>query len=168
VAYNRGDSDGEGTRWSDEDHATMLRLWTDGFSARYIGDLIGRTRNAVLGYIHRRNINKGIRRAPLAPKVRAPKELGSNRIRLSQVPKTKPQPKDGLTVLALPTVQREYTGARPWITRQAFECKFPVSGAGADTFSCCKPTRLLYGYCEEHEARMYAPKKPRVQVPRGV
>ena len=154
--------------WSDEDHATTLQLWTEGYSARYIGDLIGRTLNAVLGYIHRNNINKGIRRAPLAPKVRAPKELDGNRIRLSQVPKTKPQPKGGLTVLAMPQPRREYTGARPWITRQPFECKFPVSGAGADTFSCCKPTALLYGYCKEHKAVMYVPQKPRIQVPRGV
>ena len=154
--------------WSDADLATLRRLWLEGYTSRAIGDVLGRTRNAVLGCVHRHNMNDRVRATPQKPVDTAPKELSGNRIRLSQVPKTKPQPKSGLTVLAMPTVKREYTGARPWITRQSFECKFPVSGIGADTFSCCKPTKLLYGYCEEHNAVMYLPQKPRIRVPRGV
>jgi len=146
--------------WSDADLATLRELWLEGHSSRAIGDVLGRTRNAVLGCVHRNGINKDARAIPKRPVNMTPKP-----------PKPEPPPKEAAeqpTVLAMPTVQREYTGARPWITRQSFECKFPVSGAGADTFSCCKPTKLLYGYCEEHNAVMYLPQMARIRVPRGV
>jgi hypothetical protein len=146
--------------WSDADLATLRRLWLEGYTSRAIGDVLGRTRNAVLGCVHRHNMNDRVRATPQKPINMAPKP-----------PKPKAPPKKSSEqppVLAMPTVKREYTGARPWITRQSFECKFPVSGAGADTMSCCKPTRLLYGYCKEHEAVVYLPQKARIRVPRGV
>ena len=146
--------------WSDADLATLRRLWLEGYTSRAIGDVLGRTRNAVLGCVHRHNMNDRVRATPQKPINMAPKP-----------PKPKAPPKklsEQPPVLVMPTVKREYTGARPWITRQPFECKFPVSGIGADTFSCCKPTRLLYGYCKEHEAVVYLPQKARIRVPRGV
>ena len=146
--------------WSDADLVTLRRLWLEGHSSRAIGDVLGRTRNAVLGCVHRHKMNDRVRATPKKPLNMAPKP-----------PKPEPPPKEAAeqpTVLAMPQPRRDYDGPRPWVTRRAFECLFPVSGAGADTFSCCKPTTLLYGYCKEHEARMYAPTKARVRVPRGV
>lgn len=43
------------------------------------------------------------------------------------------------------------TTPRPWLTRGASECAWPVKGSGADTFSCCAPvTHLTKPYCDRH------------------
>ncbi|MBP7704171.1 MAG: hypothetical protein KA105_02660 [Caulobacter sp.] len=45
---------------------------------------------------------------------------------------------------------------RPWITRRAGECAFPVDGEGADTRSCCNATGVG-AYCAGHDELMRDP-----------
>lgn len=42
-----------GKDWSDKDLTKLKTMWTDGESAKTIGAALGRTRNAVLGIVHR-------------------------------------------------------------------------------------------------------------------
>ena len=43
---------------------------------------------------------------------------------------------------------------RPWLSRVAGECAFPVDGEGWTTRSCCNPCGGR-GYCAAHLARMF-------------
>ncbi len=45
---------------------------------------------------------------------------------------------------------------RPWLTRAAGECAFPVDGEGWTTRACCNP-RAGGAYCAAHRARMFRP-----------
>lgn len=156
MSYSGGEvGSGSGSLWSDSDVRTLRKMWAAGATARVVGEAVGRSRNAVLGYLHRNGLNgvgravpKVARAAPVAP---APKVKAERAPVLEIVPEREP-----------------YTGARVWTTRRGYECQFPVSGEGADTFSCCKPINEVQGYCAEHRKRMYAPMKPRIRVPRGV
>ena len=148
---------GSGSIWSPEENRTVREMWARGCAAREIGELLGRTRNAVLNYIHRHSINAGARIVPTV--VRSPP--------VKREPQPKAAPKLLMWQPPKPT-RREYEGPRPWLQRQSFECAYPVDGEGADTRSCCKPIKLLSGYCAEHRARMYSAYKPRIRVPRGV
>ena len=156
MSYSGGEvGSGSGSLWSDSDVRTLRKMWAAGATARAVGEAIGRSRNAVLGYLHRNSLSSVARVTPAvarAAKVAPPPTIKAERtLALEIVPEREP-----------------YTGARVWSTRRGYECQFPVSGAGADTFSCCKPTNEVQGYCAEHRKRMYAPMKPRLRVPRGV
>ncbi len=51
----------------------------------------------------------------------------------------------------------EIAGApRPWLTRFAGECAFPVDGEGWTTRACCNPCAGAV-YCPAHLARMFRP-----------
>lgn len=149
---------GAGSLWSDEDTRTMREMWKAGATARMIGNALGRSRNAVLGHIHRKGYNHMARAVPQAPVVRTPI------VREPTPVKTKAESVPGLQ--AAP--EREpYSGPRLWLTRRSYECQFPVSGDGADIMSCCKPIKTFHGYCKACSKRMYVPRKPRVRAPRA-
>src|SRR5579875_4114545 len=48
---------------------------------------------------------------------------------------------------------------RPWLTRKAGECAFPVLGEGEDVLSCCRPA-TDGPYCAAHRAKMKGPPAP--------
>jgi hypothetical protein len=50
-------------------------------------------------------------------------------------------------------------GSRPrsWLSREPFECAFPVGGEGAAMLACCLPRRSGGPYCARHHAIAYRP-----------
>jgi len=52
---------------------------------------------------------------------------------------------------------------RPWLTREAGECAFPVGGEGKWTLACCNPCRSG-SYCPPHTAIMRGPKLSCVSI----
>lgn len=46
--------------WTEEEKATLLELWREGLAARQIGVKMGRTKNAILGMLHRIRGDKGV------------------------------------------------------------------------------------------------------------
>lgn len=62
---------------------------------------------------------------------------------------------DGAALSALDPL----AGARPWLTRQAGECAFPVGGAGTSLRACCAPCGAA-SYCAAHAVRMRGPPAP--------
>ena len=48
---------------------------------------------------------------------------------------------------------------RPWLTRRAGECAFPIGGEEAKTRSCCNPCGHAT-YCAAHRALMRGPQAP--------
>lgn len=140
-------------QWTDAELTTAEQMWKKGHSANEIGHALKRTRSAVLGVLRRNGIDSNSRTVGAKPPrlkagVAAPKPIKIN-------PKMeKPAP-----VPAAPA--RVFEGAKLWTLRKTFECQFPVSGQGADTFSCCAPISTMYGYCKAHRKRMYDTPRPR-------
>lgn len=156
MSYSGGEvGSGSGSLWSDSDVRTLRKMWAAGATARVVGEAIGRSRNAVLGYLHRNSLSSVARVTPTV--ARPGKVAPAPKVKAERAP-----------VLEIVPEREPYTGSRVWSTRRGYECQFPVSDEGADTFSCCKPTNEVQGYCAEHRKRMYAPQKPRIRVPRGV
>ncbi len=57
----------------------------------------------------------------------------------------------------------EFCAPRPWLSRRAGECAFPVDGEGALTRSCCSPAGDC-GYCAYHLALMRLPAPPMAEI----
>jgi hypothetical protein len=140
----------ETVRWTTDEELMARWMWLNNHTGTEIGKAIGRTRSSVLGFLNRNNLNTAAR--ALHKKQQAEKQ--PERVRL---PVAEGAPTMG-EVLSLPPPDRgPYTGPRVWTTRLLFECQFPVSGDGADTFSCCEPIKTAFGYCPAHRKRMYSP-----------
>ena len=136
--------------WSDEDKATVERLWRMGHSATEIGRVLGRTRCSVLGAASRMNLLKNQQRVQVSVRVRSskPKEQASKAVARTSVPEVAdPAP----PVKSFPVT---HSRARPWLQRRFNECAYPVSGYGDAVLSCCAPVSKGY-YCKAHRKVMY-------------
>lgn len=123
---------------------------TKQYSMTEIAKMMGTTRNAVAGRIHRTG---------LVCRSHVVAQQDQRRIR--------PVPLDNPTEKwfreRIPTVSEP----KPWLEREFGECAFPVETDG-NTQSCCKPVswRTVHGkvvvrnYCEDHCAIMYENWKP--------
>lgn len=168
-----------GKLWTDERAARAKELWIAGQSASQIARELGITRNAVIGKVHRLGLKRDIpqRSYPRVPssyrkgaaalaaakaKTFVEKERRVIREKTIVNPlRLTPQPP------APPSPVIDVTQARDWRTRRFGECAFPVGGEGADTLSCCLPTKDGATYCKGHRAIMYAPSKANERLKRG-
>ena len=152
-------------QWSEETRAEAIRQWELGKSATEIAEALGGyTRNAVIGLIHRARAKGEIVRADPKPEKRVSRE----KVQKAR-PGTHQRPTAALVASASgyspvpvpPTPERtvpyDPTTARLWTSRRFGECAYPVSGDGADTLSCCSPTKGKT-YCAHHRAIMYRPQ----------
>lgn len=165
--------------WTDEIVTRALEMWTAGQSGGEIADELTKagqdiTRSAVLGKLHRIGAMKPgmVRRATHpktnnALKVFKPakpaklKPVANAFARGFQRPKLKLVVAGNGTVIVVPppvrdprTQYREVASTvavepRVWTSRKFGECAFPVDGEGADTRSCCNPTKGQT-YCATH------------------
>lgn len=151
----------------------VRKLWEQGRTTSQAAAELGITRNAVAGIIHRHEISRDAA-VNAANHLRAVRENGrkSGNFALGRLPSVKRtrKPRDpsaqkpaaykigvtGHVYTMPPTVDLpRFTGAtlgstpKPWTERLSGECTWPVSGEGADTFSCCAPV-VQGGWCEEH------------------
>ena len=165
--------------WTDETVTRTLEMWIAGKSGTDIANVLtaeGReiTRSAVLGKLHRIGAMK-----PDATRRKATPPQTNNAVKVARVPKPeKPilapsyargfkRPKlklvvagNGALLVIPPPVHepraygREVDASvaiapRVWTSRKFGECAFPVDGEGADTRSCCNPTKGAT-YCTTH------------------
>jgi hypothetical protein len=130
--------------WTPDEDRLAKEMAEQGRSSREIGKVLGRSRNAILGRFHRLGVK-------WEGKWAKPKQLVVD-------PKAEPAPSP-------PAVFNiaDYPPNRPWLERRRGECAFPVTGAGADTVSCCARTEGKGAdvYCAQHREVMYVPKPPR-------
>jgi hypothetical protein len=49
------------------------------------------------------------------------------------------------------------TEPRPWLSREAGECAFPVGGDGEAVLSCCGPAEGRSAYCAAHHRIVFRP-----------
>ena len=141
--------------WTPEDDATLLRLQLEGFSAAEIGRTMHKTRNAIIGRLHRLR-DKGIGLPKQSPRkseeLRAKAENVGPGIRLAHPVSREPWrvPK-AEAFKPLPG-----TEPIPLIGRPAFTCAWVVEGEGADAL-CCGQRVSAGAYCASHRALAYLP-----------
>lgn len=143
---------------------TALRLWKEGQSAAQVARELYRlsgiavTRSAVIGKVSRMGYSRP------APTNAATSKLRGISVRVRQTrPRAMPAAK---TIIAGAQARQKFerhakpappvvdaTHAKLWTERKFGECAYPISGEGAETFSCCLPTHGAT-YCPGHWERM--------------
>ena len=150
--------------WNPEITKQMVKLWKGGMSSSKIAKLLGiPTRNAVIGKVHRLGW-EAKREKPSEPKFKAVRltkeqQMQAANIKIIKIKEPYRPPKR----VARPPQEAAGSTPRPWMTRTIMECAFPVSGDGADTYSCCAPiyTTFKFPYCLEHLKVMTVPQNKR-------
>jgi hypothetical protein len=139
--------------WSDENAALAARLWTEGKSAVDIGKILGVTRKAVIGKMHRMGAEHG-KPAALA-KVAPPRIVRRPNERKAHDEKR-------VNIIKFPVKEVRVVGEplmRPWTERKFGECAFPIVD-GDVTYSCCADTKGHRSYCPKHQRVMYTNTAP--------
>lgn len=160
-----GDRQGE---WGDEEVKDLRGLWGQGLSAREIGHALGRTRNMVIGKLHRLGLSNG-----KVGSVRGEKRSKTMTIRRSSVNQKQNNFNRPRGPRKSPPV-----GARPATTPIA-----PLNGTGVTILElqrdqchaiigssrpvvglphyCGRPAWSETPYCEGHYAAFHQPPRPR-------
>lgn len=162
--------------WTDDVVRQVVAAWTAGKSGGEIAEELTKagmeiSRSAVLGKLHRIGAMKPgatrqathpkVNNAFKAEKVAKPAKLAPVFTRGFQRPKLKMVVAGNGAVMVVPPPVRspraEYREVaatvaiepRVWTSRKFGECAYPVDGEGADTRSCCNPTKGKT-YCPTH------------------
>ena len=137
--------------WAPADTEIAVRLWKEGKSAREIGRRLSRTRNAIIGKIHRLGLfrkDQAKTTHTIAGKIGLKKQAKIMSVVSPTKDKRPPRPMTG--------VGNHSVCARPWETRGPHECAFPLTKPDG-VYSCCISTDGVY--CERHQRIMYLPRK---------
>jgi hypothetical protein len=160
--------------WSHAEDEQLYDLWmVRGLSCSQIGAIMGRTRNAIIGRCHRKGwkkptdtqtriltgkIGAGVLRAPkIERKTGRGNAMGSAAARAIGQRKSGAHGKEAVDLKGADVLS---PNAKPWLERKARQCAYPVSGEGADTWSCCNPTDGD-AYCAGHARLMISPNVSR-------
>lgn len=167
--------------WTPEEDATLLRLQLEGFSAAEIGRTMHKTRNAIIGRLHRlRDKGMGLpKQSPRKstaprPETKPRKPSPPRLLRAVQVDKAEELRAKAENVgpgvhLAHPVSREPWrvpkaeafkplpgTEPIPLIGRPAFTCAWVVEGEGAEAL-CCGQRVSVGAYCASHRALAYLP-----------
>lgn len=135
----------------------IIQHWQAGYSAKYIAEKVGVTRNSVLGKVHRLRRDKGVTLCEHTYETDAPKisdkshfAQRANRIKAAM------EMKRERAALA----SNEKHGV-PFLDRKSNQCAFIPGDYGeyAERFCCGKPTDFGSSYCPGHHALCYTPSK---------
>ena len=146
--------------WTAETYAKARALWVSGLTSGDVARAVGApSADAVLGRMWR----LGVTRAPIIAwfnqRLEASSRNRRRRISFAVVPGSKSPTGQRGPLLVFdhpPPPAPILCDPRPWITRDAGECAFPVAGDGETTLSCCN--RAVHrGYCEAHRTMMVRP-----------
>lgn len=151
-----------GGDWNDARVALLKKLWFEGKSAGEIRKLIAEagwqpSRNTILGKVHRMGWAADRDQRASTPR-KTPARHSSPQV-ITAISKTRvymgPPPAER------PAEPRAVAAStpKPWTERLTGECCWPVSGEGAETFSCCAPASAYLGqsgYCAGHAAVMFS------------
>lgn len=138
------------THWTPQDEATLTKLWNAGQSGSQIAKVLGISRNAVIGKVHRLRLTHRktvARRIPVAhilkPQVRVAPRIPAPLLSAIPLPAEPPVPQ---TALRLTLLQ---------LTNATCKC-----GLGdpkdADFAFCGLPVKEGSPYCPTHHAGMYS------------
>lgn len=145
--------------WPQEDTDRAVSMWKAGHSASVIGETVGKSRNAVIGKMHR----LGLKNSDRTVTTRVPKKrVQKPKLKAAFVPAA-----DDPSLIKDPDRVHPFDAAIPMRQRkQTWEltsktCRFPVGVPGAsDFFHCGGKVLDGYVYCEDHAARCLVPVEP--------
>jgi hypothetical protein len=134
--------------WDEDSGATVKRLWDEGRNASEIGRTLGRTRSAILGYIHR----KGWQRH------RTKNRVTHVRYDPDVKPGPKPPPRPTLAervklpiAAKTPIIPEPLALFKTLVALADNECHFAVTKDAPHSF-CGQPTADRSSYCPHHRA----------------
>lgn len=135
--------------WTPDRIAELTQLWTEGKSASQIATIMGGiSRNAVLGKLHRMNIETG-RFSAIAP-LKKVKPL----VAQAQFARKKADPVKAAAVKAIELRPPPPSIPKPLLVRLVdlgnHDCRWPVSGEKADTLFCGHNAEPGNSYCCGH------------------
>jgi GcrA cell cycle regulator len=129
-------------RWTEERERKLAELWAQDLSAAQIARLIGATRNAVIGKVHRMGLPPRPRPAP------------KSRPRRVRVRRWRP----AVQRMCVATQAIVVSGFTPLCTLMELSresCRFPIGEPGAPGFGFCGRPRVHGPYCAEHHRVCY-------------
>lgn len=137
--------------WAPADTEIAVLMWKEGRSAAEIGRRLSRTRNAIIGKIHRLGLcrkDQAKTTHTIAGKIGQKKQAKIMSVVSPTKDKRPPRPMTG--------VGNHSVDARPWETRGPHECAFPIVRPDG-VYSCCAAADGIY--CERHRKIMYEPRR---------
>ncbi len=153
----------EASFWTAERDAAAQALWRKGLSGREVARRLGAvSQNAVIGRMWR----LGAKRTKLASQQNQQAGMAVRRTAAAAgrggwprralpglLPTALNGPGSGPPLVEHPLPQQTpvLCSPRPWLTRENWECAYPVAGEGVSTLSCCN-TPVRRGYCAAHRA----------------
>jgi hypothetical protein len=152
--------------WTDEMVATMIRLRDQGYSSSQIGGVLGVSRNAVIGKVHRLGLQhtRLPRKAGIMPPSRET-EVGRSRKRILMPPKVKQMRQLAAMMRDVESSPSARLPDLPSATGEPMSvslleltgCKFAVNAAkpGEEHLFCNAPRKFGSSYCPDCHARCY-------------
>lgn len=150
------------SEWPPERVEQLKTLWAAGKSGSEIARILGKglTRSAVIGKVHRLKIGRPAPAREATFALRGAVERRKPQVRRTYSPRpVRPKVQPAPTPEAQAAIVVDATLAKVWTERKFGECAYPITGEGADTFSCCQPAQPN-GYCVGHWAIMTKPLTP--------
>src|SRR6185503_16415532 len=134
--------------WTEHQHSRLLVLWGEGVSTRLIGEQIGKSKNAVVGMVHR--LGLPARRSPILRGVEPKKRVWAKRAPKVTLPeiKVKPLPVELVRAAALKPPPQP---AKPVWIAPIRECCWPIGDPRSKSFRFCEAaTHPGKQYCATH------------------
>lgn len=139
-----------GEDWTTERMAMLTELWQSGLVTQKIGDMLGVTKNSVLGKVHRL-VARGLLTSRPSPLKNGPATLRNK-------PGPKPKPKITLPAPAWLPTSEPYRSVwdPPKKTGRVTACQWPIGNPGTKGFRFCEnPSSPGASYCAKHHAICY-------------
>lgn len=142
--------------WTDEKVEELRRLWDKGLTANEIAKVLGVTKNAIVGKVHR----LCLKARPSPIKVKGEEEqIVTEAIEVTVIEETEEAPIEN-------TVEQEPQEVKPaspadgnkvkLVELDSHTCRWPIGDPRDDDFGFCgKKVRTGQTYCDEHAAMAY-------------
>lgn len=146
-----------GGTWTPERVTQVTTLWLEGHSASHIASVMGMSRNAIIGRIHRMGLNRERISHPSRPRALAgqPKPTKSRRV----VPHSDKPKLRLIKVNPMPIATPPTTGKKTLLQLNPNDCRYICD----DDLFCAETKDAGSSYCAGHRAKCCYPMPPRKQ-----
>ena len=148
--------------WGEAETSALAKYWAEGFSASQIARLLGtgRSRNSVIGRVHRAGLPLRVERTnPRINKKRPRRQRYVPQVPKLNVAKAPPLQSDLKSIAALAPIDSTLTVHG--LTN--FTCRYPIGDPIDPDFTFCGRTcnNIENPYCTQHQRLAYVPVKKR-------
>jgi hypothetical protein len=147
--------------WADPAKVIKLReLWAAGWSAGKIAAVLGVTRNAIIGRVHRTRLQQ----RPTVEFIPHTTSRGVRKAHYPIKPRGEPKPRGPHLVWSRPelteTEPDPYTVIPLMATTSRFQCRYIVDGEKSTSLVCGAPTETGMSWCPHHLKRISGQPRP--------